>query len=105
MRKLLLGLLSVGYATCAHADETRGVVVYDKGCGSRVVIETAQGYVLAAWQDGSPPSKGETLVGDLNEYGVKKVYNVNTDGGGSLRIEGYGLSAKRAAEQLKSKCR
>jgi hypothetical protein len=36
---------------------------------------------------------------------VKKVYNVNTDGGGSLRIEGYGLSAKRAAEQLKSKCR
>lgn len=103
MRRLLLALLFAGYATGAHADETRGVVVY-RACGSRLVIETPQGYVLAQWQSGFAPSKGETLVGDLNAYRGKQVYNFNRDGGGTLRIDGYGLSRKRAAEEPERRC-
>jgi hypothetical protein len=90
--------------TDAKADETRGPVVRAKGCGSRIVIETPEGYVVAVWQYGVPPRDGETLVGDFNGYGIRRAYNINTDGGGTLRVEGYGLSQVRAIQALKSKC-
>jgi hypothetical protein len=72
MRKFLLALLLTIYATGAKGDETRGPVVYAKACRSRIVIETPQGYVVAVWQDGVAPREGETLVGDLNAYGVRR---------------------------------
>jgi hypothetical protein len=105
MRRSVLAVLLIIFATAANADEARGVVVYNKGCGSRIVIETPQGYVVAVWQNGVAPRDGETLVGDLNASGVTRAYNINTDGGGTLRVEAHGLSQSRAAQVLKSKCR
>ena len=108
MRKLLSALLlAAATATAAGAQvgEARGMVVYDHACGSRIVLQTPQGYVVAQLKDGAAPSKGDTLVGDLNSLGTKSVYNVNTDGGDTVLIEGYRLSRKGAAQVLKNKCR
>ena len=107
MRRLLSFLLLAAIATAAVAQvgEQRGAVVYDHACGSHIVLQTPQGYVVAQLKDGAAPSKGHTLVGHLNSLGIKSVYDVNTDGGDTILIEGYGLSQKRAAQLLKNKCR
>ena len=105
MRKALLALTMVFYATAASAYETRGTVVYNRGCGSRIVVQTPQGHAIAVWLDGVAPYEGQTLAGDFNAVRLEQVYNVNTDGGGTLRVEAYGLSRGRAVQALKSKCR
>ena len=86
------------------ADGVRGVVVYDKGCGSRLIIETALGYVLAEWYGGNSPSKGDVIVGEINGYGLKAVYNLTAKAGSRLWIDDYMLSRGRVLEKLHDKC-
>jgi hypothetical protein len=105
MRKLLFGLLLTVTATGAMADETRGPVVYSGRCGPLIVINTPQGYVVGVWQYGVMPPEGHTVVGEWNAYEVRRAYDINTDGGGEMRVVGFGLSRGRAMQALKNRCR
>jgi hypothetical protein len=107
MRRVLsfLFLAAPAAAAIAQVGETRGTVVYDHGCGSRIVLRTPQGYIVARLTNGAAPSRGNTLVGRLDSLGIKEAYNVNSDGGATILIEGVGLSQKGAAQLLNRKCR
>lgn len=104
---MLKFVIATSIALCSGpvcASSTKGVVVYDKGCNSRMIIETTQGYVLAEWYGGSTPSKGDVIVGDLNSYGMKEVFIYNRDSDLKIWIDDYGLSRARVVEKLADKC-
>ena len=52
----------------------RGEVVYSTSSCPFYIVETANGYTVAA-SIGSKPFVGDVLFGDFSYYGVKDVYN------------------------------
>ena len=74
-----------------------------KGCGSRIIIETPMGFVLAEWFGGSTPYEGDTVVGDIDGYGMKDVYILNREADSRLWIDDYMLSTG-FVEMLSDKC-
>lgn len=92
------------WTAAADARATKGVVVYDRGCSSRIIIETSLGYVLAEWYGGGIPYEGDTLVGEINSYGMKDLFILNRDRDTRLWIDDYMLSRRRVVEKLRDKC-
>ena len=88
----------------AQAEVVKGVVVYDAGCNSRMVIYTSVGYILAEWYGGNTPEKDQVLVGDLNSYGFKDIWNLTRDAASRIYIDDYMLSRDRVIEMLREKC-
>lgn len=105
MWKVFIAVMAMSCAGAVNAGMTKGVVVYDKGCGSRMIIETRMGYVLAEWFGGSTPAKGDTLIGDLEAFGLKDLYISNQDAKVRVWIDDYMLSQSRVVEKLRAKCR
>lgn len=58
----------------AIAAKGKGVVVYDKGCGSRFIVSAPLGYAILEWFGGNMPVVGDTIVGDFESYGMKSIY-------------------------------
>lgn len=104
MFKSFIGAAAVVCSSVATAAATKGVVVYDRGCGSRLIVETSMGYVLAEWFGGSVPYEGDTLIGELESYGMKEIYILNRKSDTRLWIEDYMLSRSRVVEKLTNKC-
>ena len=88
----------------ALANATKAVVVYDKGCSSRMIMYTSLGYILAEWYGGNTPEKGDVVVGDLNSYGFKDVWNLTKDAASRVYVDDYLLSKDRVIEKLSEKC-
>jgi hypothetical protein len=105
LRRGLAGLvLLMAIPSVAYADAVKGIVVFDKGCGSRIIIETRLGYILAEWYGGNLPAEGDVLVGELNSYGFKDIYNLTSDASSRLYIDDYMMSRSRVTERLRDKC-
>lgn len=104
MLRWCVAVCALLYSTAAVADATKGVVVYDKGCRSRLIIETRMGYILAEWYGGSTPYNGDIVVGELNAFGMKDFYLYNRDESTRLWIDDFMLSRDRVIEKLASKC-
>jgi hypothetical protein len=103
--RMMLAALAVMAPAMADAEMVKAVVVYDKGCESRLIIKTASGYALAERYAGEPPAAGDVLVGAFDGYGKAEGYNLKADRPTTLYIEDYMLSQSRVVEQLARKCR
>lgn len=68
------------------------------------LAEDATGFVLMEWYGGNDPDKGETLVGELHSYGMKTVFNLDSDSEVRAWIEDFMLSKEDALEQLYEQC-
>lgn len=97
-------IAAVGIVTPAHADMVKAVVIYDKGCGSRFVVETPGGLALVEWYGGTMPSKGDVLIGDFDSYGMQEFYDLTTDRAGRVYVDEFWLSVDRVVEKLQDKC-
>jgi hypothetical protein len=76
----------------AQASAKKGVVVYNKsGCNSRYVVETNMGYAILEWYGGNNPTEGDVIVGDIDSYGFKDLYNVTQDASMRVYVEDYML--------------
>lgn len=87
-------------ATPAHA--AKGVVVAK--CRDWMVVSTNMGFALLQWFGGNDPSRGDTLVGDYENYGMKGIFNLSADKDVKVWVEDYWLSKDRAIEKFSDKC-
>jgi hypothetical protein len=76
-KRICVSVLGAGLALawmCVHANAqmmTGTIVATTSGCSSRYVIGTQAGYVLAEWFGGYDPSRGDTIYGNFNTYGMQ----------------------------------
>ncbi len=83
----------------------KGVVVaYPSGC-DYYIVETNMGYALLEWFGGNDPSEGDTLVGEIDSYGMKDIYNITADSETRVWVEDYMLSESSAIEQYYEQCK
>ena len=86
------------------AKSVKGVVVYDKGCRSYFIVQTTMGYALLQWYGGNLPSNGDEIVGDIEMYGMKDIYNLSNSASTKVWVEEFWLSKSRVLEKLADKC-
>ena len=79
------------------------VVFYKSGC-SYYIAENTMGYLLLEWFGGNDPTEGDTLVGDLNTFGMKDLYNLNSNSETKVWIDDYMLSKDSVLEKYYEKC-
>ena len=104
LRLSIAAIAAIGIVAPAQADMVKAVVIYDKGCGSRLVVETPGGLALVEWYGGTMPSKGDVLVGDFDKYGMQEFYDLTTDRTGRVYVDEFWLSVDRVVEKLREKC-
>lgn len=83
---------------------SKGVVVYYKSGCSYFLVETSMGYALLEWYGGYDPSRGDTVAGDIDSYGMKTIYNLTADRETRVWIDDYMLSKSSAIEKYFDKC-
>lgn len=94
--------LAIASLTAMPAQAAKGVVVAK--CRSWLLVSTNAGFALLEWYGGNDPSKGETVVGDFENYGMKKIYNLNADSELQVWVDDYWLRKERAVEKFYDKC-
>lgn len=106
--KYLMAVASIVFATTAAipaaASTVKSLIVY-KACRSQYVAENSMGYVLLEWYGGSDPEPGDVIIGELNSYGFKNVYNLGKDREMRVWIDDYMLSKQRVIDKINSKCK
>jgi hypothetical protein len=98
---LLLLAMSAVAAVPALAD--KGVIVAE--CRSRLLVDATLGYAILEWYGGNSPSKGETVVGEFDHYGMKDIYNISQDASARVWVDDFWLSEQTAMEKFFAKCR
>ena len=101
--KVVLAIVGMAAATTAHASSVKSVIVY-KACGSRYVAENTMGYVLIEWFGGVSPNKGDLIIGDINGFGFKDVYDLTQDNDLRVWVDDYMLSRQRVIDKVVAKC-
>ena len=82
----------------------KGMVTHDpQGC-SHFLVETAMGYALLDRYGGNDPSKGDTIVGEFETYGMKNIFNITADEELTVWVEDFLMARERAIEKLYEKC-
>lgn len=104
---LFAAVVSLALISPAQASAKKGVVVYNKsGCKSRYVVETNMGYAILEWYGGNDPAEGDVIVGDIDSYGFKELYNVTRDTSMRVYVEDYMLGRTSLTEKFFKKfCR
>lgn len=82
---------------------SRGVVAYYDFSSSKIVIQTDYNSYTCAevYTGGLLTGIGSVIVGDLETYGFKEVYDVTTDEELSIYIDDYWVSKARALNWIK----
>ncbi|WP_068466721.1 hypothetical protein [Candidatus Protochlamydia phocaeensis] len=76
----------------------KGEVILEKG--DYYVIDTGRGCSVVEWYGGNNPSEGDTIVGDIESYGFKDVYNLSSRDESRFYVEDYLLSEDDAIEKV-----
>jgi hypothetical protein len=79
------------------------VVLVKSGC-DYFVADGPGGYYLLEWFGGHSPSKGDTIVGEISDFGFKDVFYANVSSAGRVWVDDYLLSRDRVAEKFAEKC-
>ena len=98
---LILVILTLASTTMFAAKGT--VVTTIRGC-DYYVVSSPLGYAILEWYGGVVPTKGDTIVGDFESYGLKDVYDVTKDAETTVWVEDFFLSSGRAVEKILDKC-
>ncbi|WP_337846832.1 hypothetical protein [Sphingomonas sp.] len=88
----------------AAADLVEGIVVYDKGCGSRFIVETNRGFALVESYGITTPDAGGKVVGNIDSYGFTTIYVVAQDRLLKVYVDDYMLTKDRVIQKLREKC-
>jgi len=91
-------LLIMVFAGLSFAD--KGIVILDNVCGDKIVIETTDGwYIAAEWYGGKDFDRGDTIYGNMKTYGFETLFD-SRGNKGQYYIEDYESDLKDAIEEL-----
>jgi len=62
----------------------KGIVVYKDYDCDYFLVKTSSGYAILEWYGGSEPEVGDILIGNIDSYGFKNIYNKSR--GSKLRV-------------------
>lgn len=86
------------------ASAASGIVTHTiDGC-DYFVVEADAGFSLLEMYGGPDPERGDEIVGDIESYGVHKIYNKTNDTELSVWVEEFWLSEDDALEELVEEC-
>lgn len=101
MRALIAGALILMSASAYGA---KGDVTHSPSGCDYFLVETPMGFALLEWYSGNTPARGDTIVGDYEEYGFKDIYNVSADAEVRVWVEEYWLDREEGLEKLYEEC-
>ena len=101
---VVIALILAALCIPMSAIAAKGIVGYIKSGCSYYIVETPMGYALLEWYGGNTPSRGDTLVGDFESYGMKDIYNVTADSETRVWVDNYWMAKSRAIERYFEKC-
>ena len=105
MKKIfsLLAVLAVFFIySNAYASVKKGVVVYYNYSSDKIIIETSMGYTCAEVYSGYSVDEGHIIIGELESYGFKDVYDSTNDNAMRIWIDEYWMSKEEALDWLGS---
>lgn len=89
-------LVAMLIASSLYAD--KGEIVFEKG--DHYVVDTGRGCSVVEWYGGGISSESDKVVGDLNSYGFKDIYNQTTGKEIRVYIDDYFLNEDDAIERI-----
>ena len=90
---LILGTIAPSLLMAA-----KGEVIHEKG--DYYVVDTGCSCSVVEWYGGSIPSEGDKIVGNLDSYGFKDVYNISSGQEIRVYVEDYLLDEDDAIEMV-----
>jgi len=103
MLRLLLPCLLL-FPAVADAEAKKGVVALNRSGCDYYIVETVLGYSLLEWYGGNNPDKGDVIVGDIESYGMKDIFNITDDREGRVWVEDYWLGRDEVLRKYVEKC-
>ena len=105
MAKLLAyASLAFGCLAAVPAFASQGNVSHRvRGC-DWFLVDLPSGFVLLEWYSGNDPDKGDEVVGKMEAYGMKTIFNITAEEESRVWIDDFMLSRGRALEKLYEKC-
>lgn len=100
-KMLLVGMAVTGASLSSPALAAKGAVVAI--CRSHILVSAPQGYAILDVY-GYGPSRGDTIAGDFEAYGMKKLFNISEDRDFQAYVDEYWLTRERAIEKFSEKC-
>lgn len=97
-------IISVILFLCITIFAEKGIVRYTPSGCDWFVVETNTGMVLLEWYGGNEPDVGDAIVGNLSGYGMRDLYNVNTEKEIKAWLDDYMMSKEDALEELYEEC-
>ena len=101
---VLLICLLVASSGQVEAASSRSIVVYRIGGCDYFVVETRVDYAVLEWYGDHDPDKGDVLVGNISEYGMRTILDETADESLTAWVDEYGLNKTDALEQLVEHC-
>lgn len=103
MRRIWFTIFAISLCS-ASALASRGSIAYRINDCDYFVVVTHSDYAILEWYGGHDPDKGDVLVGKLEEYGMRDIYDETADENVTIWVEDYNLTKKDVLEQLVGKC-
>jgi hypothetical protein len=87
----------------AFAD-TADIILYKSSCQDYFLAEGTSGYYLLEWYGGYIPSVGDSIEGNISNYGMHEVLYPLINQEGKVYVDEYMLSKESALEKYLGKC-
>ncbi|QWD86067.1 hypothetical protein AOC19_04200 [Polynucleobacter asymbioticus] len=101
--KKFIGLFILMLMTKFVCAET-GVVVEKFGSCDHFIADGPKGLYVLEWLGGHDPIERETIVGNLNDYGIKMVQYPNSDSEGRIWVADLSESYESALRIIRKHC-
>jgi len=99
----LISFIGIPSKTLAATSITSIVIDTYDDCDYFVAGNT-NGFVVLEWYGGIMPEEMDKLVGQINSYGFKNIYNTTKRRNLRVWVEDYLLTAREAVEIINEKC-
>jgi len=98
MKKIILCLNLIFAFFSTSLSAAKGEVMIEKG--DYFVVDTDNGYTVMERRSGGLINEGDKIVGNLNSYGFKDVYNLSNGNESRVYIEDYRMDEEKAIEMI-----
>jgi hypothetical protein len=104
MKKCIAGFLVIACSLAFPAFASEGNVSHRVSGCAWFLVDLPSGFVLMEWYGGNDPDKGDEVVGKMETYGMKTIFNTTVDEEFRVWIDDFMLSKNRALEKLYENC-
>jgi hypothetical protein len=103
LTKAIVGYGALAVVVPSIGQAARGVVLLEDG--NCAIVETSGGFSVLEWYGGTLFMEGNLLIGDLESYGMKDIYDIDADQEIRVWISDYWMSWEDAIDLYYSECK